>query len=380
MATRTQKSYLGRGALNHIGEILRNAEARSIFLVKDPRAFEASGAGKMIEQAVADRKIVPFSTFSPNPDWPDILTAVEAFRKTPCDLIMAVGGGSSIDIAKLVSLFSLQNSPLETLLRGAEEPDQPILPLMAIPTTAGSGSEATHFAVAYQRGEKHSVAHEQILPRYCVVDPALTDNLPPLWTACSGLDAFCQAVESMWAVGSNEESIAYSRKAIVLAINHLTAATLTSSQEARNGMSEAAHLSGKAINISRTTASHALSYKMTSDLGVPHGHAVAITLGAVMAHNYALSEEDCMDPRGCEYVRTRIREILHLLGAVDIADGQKKISALIKSVGLATSLAAIGVTSPDDLNGIAEGVNTERLGNNPRSFTRESILSMLRDL
>ena len=145
-------------------------------------------------------------------------------------------------------------------------------------------------------------------------------------------------------------------------------------------MCEASHLAGKAINISKTTACHALSYTMTSMLGVPHGHAVAMTLGAVMAYNYAVGEDDCNDPRGCEHVRARIDEILQLLGASDIEEGRDKIDSFIESTGLTSSLTAIGITGSEALEKLADGVNAERLGNNPRKFSRESILSMLQEL
>ncbi len=376
----SQKSYLGRGTLSRLGEVLDETACRSVFLVKDPGAFEESGAARVVGQAVADRKLVSFDTFSSNPKWPDIMSAVDAFRQSPCDVILAVGGGSSIDIAKLVSLFALQRSAAEEILLGAAEPVDPAPPVVAIPTTAGSGSEATHFAVAYRDGTKYSVAHEKILPRCAVVDPALTDSLPPLWTACSGLDAFCQAVESMWAVGSNEESAGYSRRAITLAARHLGSATLNPANEDRDGMSEAAHLAGKAINISRTTAAHALSYTLTSNLQVPHGHAVAVTLGSVMAYNYETGTEDCLDPRGPGHVRTRIREILQLLGTDDIEAGRQRIDDLIVSAGLSPSICSLGVKTPEDTRLLADGVNIERLGNNPREFSRENIISMLLEL
>lgn len=380
MAKPSQKSYLGRGALSRLGELLDETACRSIFLVKDPGAFNESGAARLVKQAAADRKLVSFDAFSSNPKWPDIMDAVEAFRQGPCDLILAVGGGSCIDIAKLVSLFALQHSAPEDLLLGSADPVEPVPPVVAIPTTAGSGSEATHFAVAYRDGAKYSVTHEKLLPRYSVVDPALTDSLPPLWTACSGLDAFCQAVESLWAVGSNEESAGYSRRAITLAARHLANAALNPTREDRDGMSEAAHLAGKAINISRTTACHALSYTLTSKLQVPHGQAVAVTLGAVMAYNYGAGPEDCLDPRGPGHVRARIREILELLGADDIEAGRRKIDSLIKSAGLSPSIFTLGVKTPEDIEVLAEGVNAERLGNNPRRFSRKNILAMLQEL
>ena len=375
-----QNSHLGRGALGQLGEVLRETSPRSVFLVKSPGAYKTSGAQPLVEEALAGLKSISFDSFTPNPKWPDIMAAMELFRMNPCDLILAVGGGSAIDIGKLVSFLSPQPAAPETYLKDGVEPSEPVIPLVAVPTTAGSGSEATCFAVAYYEGKKYSIAHEKILPGWCLVDPALTDNLPPLWSASSGLDAFCQAVESMWAVQSDDESVIYAKKTITLCLEHLATASISPTETARDGMCEASHLAGKAINISRTTASHALSYTMTSKLGVPHGHAVALTLGAVMAYNYGLGREDCLDPRGVKHVRGRIDEILELLGARDVEDGHRIIRALIESTGRTASLNAIGVKRPEDIAALADGVNAERLGNNPRAFTRESLLAMLQVL
>ena len=357
----SQKSFRGRGALGKLEEVLTETSAESVFLVKSPGAYEASGAHLLADQALAKIRTRSFDSFTPNPKWPDILSALDLFRKDPCDLIVAIGGGSTIDIGKLVSFLALQPAAPEAYLKGEEEPSEPVIPLVAIPTTAGSGSEATCFAVAYYEGKKYSVAHEKVLPYCCLVDPALTDELPPLWSACSGLDAFCQAVESMWAVLSTDESVAHAKEAILLALEHLETAS-------------------RSPNISRTTASHALSYTMTSNLGVPHGHAVSVTLGAVMAYNYGLDEEDCLDPRGPGHVRTRIEEFLELLQAASIEDGRQIIDSIIESTGQPASLEDIGVRSSKDIQVVADGVNAERLGNNPRAFTPESLLEMLREL
>ncbi|MEE3230600.1 MAG: iron-containing alcohol dehydrogenase, partial [Planctomycetota bacterium] len=217
----SQKSFLGRGALGKLEEVLTETSAESVFLVKSPGVYEASGAHLLVDQALTKVRTRSFDGFTPNPKWPDILSALNLFRKEPCDLILTIGGGSAIDIGKLVSFLALQPAAPEAYLKGEEELSEPVIPLVAIPTTAGSGSETTCFAVTYYEGKKYSIAHEKLLPYCCLVDPALTDGLPPLWSACSGLDAFCQAVESMWAVLSTDESVAHAKKAILLALEHL---------------------------------------------------------------------------------------------------------------------------------------------------------------
>src|SRR5262249_51347864 len=138
------------------------------------------------------------------------------------------------------------------------------LPLVAIPTTAGSGSEATPFAVLYVGHVKHSIAGPAMLPDVAIVDPSLTDSMSPALTAVTGMDAFSQAVESYWCIHSTERSKAYARRAIALVLEHLEVAVTAPREENRRAMSKAAHLAGRAIAITKTTGAHALSYPLTS--------------------------------------------------------------------------------------------------------------------
>jgi alcohol dehydrogenase class IV len=156
-------------------------------------------------------------------------------------------------------------------------------PLIAIPTTSGTGTEATCFAVVYIDKTKYSLKHSSILPDYTIIDPTLTHAMPPLVTAATGMDALAQAIESYWGVKSTHESQAYAREAITLTLAYLKAAC-QNEVEARDAMSRAANLAGKAINLTETTACHAVSYPITSYFNVPHGHAVALTLASMFGY------------------------------------------------------------------------------------------------
>ena len=182
--------------------------------------------------------------------------------------------------------------------------------MIAIPTTAGTGSEATHFAVVYVDGEKYSLAHPYLVPAYAVIDPLLTYSLPAGVTAASGLDAFCQAIESIWAVGATDVSHTFATEAARLAVQHLRAAVQNPTDTARAGMCRAAHLSGKAINISKTTAPHALSYVLTAEYGLAHGVAVALTLAPMLQYNAQVTAIDCADPRSAIAEETTMKRIL----------------------------------------------------------------------
>ncbi|MCL1855754.1 MAG: iron-containing alcohol dehydrogenase, partial [Clostridia bacterium] len=133
---------------------------------------------------------VRFSGFSSNPRYEDVQAGVEAFAEGMCDCIIAIGGGSCIDTAKSIKYFSSAECPI-----------------MAVPTTAGTGSEATHFAVLYRGGEKQSVADERLLPEFVVLQPSLLKTLPVYLKKCTMLDALCQAIESWWSKKATPESV-----------------------------------------------------------------------------------------------------------------------------------------------------------------------------
>ena len=160
-------------------------------------------------------------------------------------------------------------------------------PLVCIPTTAGTGSEATHFAVIYVDGKKKSIASQQLLPDVVILDPQLTDNMPAYVSACSGFDALCQA--TYWSRAATPLSQLYAALTIKVLIVELPQAVNSNSRLVRDKMQMAANWAGKAINISKTTAPHAMSYVITQEFGIPHGHAVALTLGKF----FTLHEKYC---------------------------------------------------------------------------------------
>ncbi|MCC9608985.1 phosphonoacetaldehyde reductase [Blastopirellula sp. JC732] len=374
---RQPTTYLYDGSIREVESILANLNSERPFVVIDETAFVSSGAEAALQPSFAKRSTTWFSKFELNPKLPDVERAVQLFCESQSDVIIAVGGGTAIDIAKLIAALSQQTQPAKMLIRGEAPLADFDVPLVAVPTTAGTGSEATHFAVVYIQNEKFSLAHPNLLPGFVVVDSELTRSLPRSITAATGLDAFCQAIESLWAVGSTEESIAYASEALPLILEHLPTAVHAPNAEARRAMSHASHLAGKAINISRTTAPHAISYAITSRHGYPHGMAVAMTLSRMLQYNGSVQAEDCSDPRGVSFVRRQIDRIVDLLASRTLDEASQKIDSFIAKLGCPTSLQAAGITSRPQIEAIVQEVNAERMSNNPRSSTSDTLLNLL---
>ena len=372
----SQNVAIGPGAIASISNILQSESAARVFLVVDEAAWHASGAADALAEPFSNTNVTRFSEFDLNPKLKDVQRGLEMLRGTKHDIVIALGGGTAIDLAKLIGAFATQNDTTRHLSTGVARILKPALPVIVIPTTAGTGSEATHFAVVYVDGSKYSVADPNLLPKHVIVDPVLTHSLPPGITAASGLDAFCQAIESIWAVSATKESIAYARKSAELSLQHLATAFKAPTPEAREGMARAAWLSGKAINITKTTAPHALSYTLTSKYGLPHGFAVALTLPSLLSFNASVTAGDCSDPRGSDEVLNRIGIILDVLGAADVDEACDKIEALLDAVNCPRSLGAAGIENKA-LELMISGVNTERLLNNPRKATPEGLQALL---
>ena len=368
--------HLRDGSITAIETILRERSVRKPFFVVDELAYASSGADEVLRPQLSALETVQFTEFEPNPKLPDIERGIELFRRARPDIIIALGGGTAIDLAKLIGLLAVHDASAREIITGSAPIDREGTPLIAIPTTAGTGSEATHFAVAYVDGVKYSVASPCLLPDYVIVDPQLTFSLPPEVTAASGLDAICQAIESIWAVGATTESVDFASRSLRLGLEHLEAAVHHPTPRDRRGMCEAAHLAGKAINFSKTTAPHAISYAVTTQFGVPHGMAVALTIGPMLEYNAGVTDADCNDPRGHENVEQRIALILDLLGG-NIEHGLAKIETLVDAVGGVLRLSDITTSTHEATQLLTAQVNPERLSNNPRKMDAAAIENLL---
>jgi alcohol dehydrogenase class IV len=358
-----QEGYFGNGRVICLEKIVSKEKAEKIFLVCGKDLFKKSGAKDSLRDFLNSPryKVRIFSGYSPNPKVEEIKQGLELFEAQDYDMIVAIGGGSSIDVAKAIKLFAYRKTGDK-------------IPLVAIPTTAGTGSESTHFVVYYAGKNKISSGEREItLPDYFICDPLLIKSLPKKIKASSAIDALSQAIESYWSVNSNRTSVEYSRKAIKQLISNIEGAVLSNDETANKRIMLGANLSGKAIDITETTASHALSYPLTSYFGIPHGHAVGIILPEVLEYNFNVTEEDCNDKRGSLYVRRTINEVISLLGAREVREAKENLVRLMRNIGLETRLSDLNVDKKRLLEILGENNYQKRMRNNPRRVNQEGI-------
>lgn len=301
---------------------------------------------------------VTFSDFTPNPLYEDVCKGVELFHSEKCDTILAVGGGSSIDVAKCIKLYCKMAT--DKIYLEQEYKDTGVK-LIAIPTTAGTGSESTRYAVIYYDGKKQSVTHDSIIPDVAILEPKVLKTLPLYQKKCTMLDALCQGIESWWSVNSTDESKEYSKIAVETIMKWWHEYIFDNTDESAVHIMEAANYAGRAINITQTTAPHAFSYKLTSIYGLPHGHAVAICLPVIwefMIHNM----DKCIDQRGEQYLQSVFVSMSNSMG---FSTPTEAIANFRTMMGEMEMQNPVSENKAKEMEILSQSVNPVRLKNNP---------------
>ena len=374
-----QKLFIGGGCLAELQGLLDSLNIKNVFLVAGKRSYSLSGAEAALASALESRRVTRFSGFTANPDWEEIMSGVDLYRESSPGIMIAVGGGSSMDTAKMINLLADYHGDPKTVFAAETDPGLAV-PLIAIPTTAGSGSEATRFAVMYLDGVKQSAAFWSLVPDYAFVDYKLGLSMSSSQKACSGIDALAQAVESMWAVDATAESRRYAVDAVKLLIPSLPDFVAGKSDAAAEDVFQGAYLAGRAINISKTTACHALSYYLTSIYNIPHGHAVAIFVPEILRVNSELNQNNCQPGVDTDAVLSAVRTILDAFGAATAAAFKEVWYSLMQKIELETMISALVDDAEDSVaEALAASVNLDRLANNPRRLAPDEIQELVKN-
>ncbi len=356
-----------------LSQIIKDINCKKLFLVVDS-SFPFLNIKKDIETLGIEK--VLFSDFTPNPQYEQVCKGIDLLKAERCDSILAVGGGSAIDVAKCIKLAVLvkegNSALIPPLVSTRVECDGSKIPLIAIPTTAGTGSESTHNAVMYYEGNKQTVTNDSVLPDFAILEPSVLKTLPLYQKKCTMMDALCQGIESWWSVNSTEESYEYSRKTIELIMDNWRAYIFKNDDMAAANIMLAANYGGRAINITATTAAHAMSYKITSFYKFPHGHAVAVCLPEIW--EYMIGHMDkCLDKRGQDYLNGVFNDIAHTMGAETPAKAIVLFRNMMKDMELSSPQTEHGRRS-SDLDILSSSVNPVRLRNNPVCLDDEVIV------
>lgn len=366
------------GVTNRLGEITAGIGMKRVLLVSDPGIAEIG----LLERAETGlrsggMKVATFAEVLPDPPVSNIMAAIAQAKDFGADGVVGFGGGSSMDVAKLVAFLSHSSQSLSDIY-GVGLAKGKRLPLVLVTTTAGTGSEVTPIAIVTTgESEKKGVVAQQLLPDIALLDAELTTGLPPHITAMTGVDAMVHAIEAYTSkIKKNPISDTLARQALKLLFENIHVVMENGDNlEARSRMLLGALLAGQAFANAPVSAVHALAYPIGGHYHVPHGLSNSLILPHVMRFNLPVASK--------EYAELG-RDLFDDLGSVnDLAAGAKLISALeqlIVDVKLETRLSQVGIEQ-EALPRLAESamLQTRLLVNNLREVNYEDALQIYRD-
>ena len=289
--------------------------------------------------------------------------------------MLAVGGGTVIDYAKIANVVELRNDLSELIVNYSYPFKKKYTYLVVIPTTAGSGAEITSNAVIYVDKIKYSFESELLIPNHYFLIPEFLISAPNKIKASAGFDAIAQALESLISKKSNNQSIDYAFKSLKISTNSYISFLKNPNMKNATEMSIASNLAGKAISISKTTAPHATSYPFTSLFNISHGHAVSLFFEKFFKFNY-----DNIDKSETSFdLKKRFDLIFDIFDVSNINTFNSKISLIKKKANLEDDLTKLNIDIEKSSKNIIGGINLLRLGNNPIKIDDNDIYKIIKD-
>lgn len=314
--------------------------------------------------------ITVFDSIRPNPRFEDMVDGARLLKKNGCDFVIGAGGGSPIDSAKMIRLMATNDISI-CLNEPMENND---IKSLYIPTTAGTGAETTKSSVFYiNEKDKMSIANLDFLPDYIILDSSLLNTLPLYQRKVTSLDALCHSIESYWSVKATHESREYAKKGIVGFFENKDR-YINNTPQGNKGMLWASYYAGKAINITGTTAAHAMCYNITMNCSTAHGHSVASGLSVIW--EYMLNHHDKTNGGlSCDEIMKRFDEIGVLCGGKNAWDGLEIFNGVLSDFEL-----PYPKTDESNISVFASKVDVTRLGNNPVRLDTDDVINIYTEI
>ena len=370
---------MGPGALKQLADEVRALKANKVLIVTDPGLIE-TGLVKRAEDllAEADIKYAVFKDVEADPRYEIVADCVAMIRSENADLIVGMGGGSPIDIAKVSALMATNKGPISEYF-GIDLVPDPGLTTLIIPTTAGTGSEVTPIAILSDHTEKlkKGIVSPHLFPSAALLDPELTLGLPAHVTAATGMDALIHAVEAFTSKNATSMTDMLARQAMqLIAKNIRTAYADGSNLAARSNMLEGSLLAGMAFCNAGVTAVHAFAYPIGAEFHISHGVANSIMLAPVMEFNQ--QGDPAKFARIAEYLGENTTGLSEQEAAQAAVEAMRTLAADLK---IPDHLSEFGIEDKD-IPELAAGVMkvTRLLANNPRELTQKDAEAIYRNV
>ena len=358
------KIRFGKGRILEIKELAESMGCKRGLLAADPFFFTNGVADQII--ADSDGILVgSFGKISPNPDVDEVDACAEMIRHEKIDFVVALGGGSSMDCAKAASAVAVTGDSIREYHGTGKNIPEQHLPVIAVPTTAGTGSEVTCVAVLtdHKNQKKSPIVSDSFYPAYAIIDPELTYTMPPKVTAGTGIDVLSHALEGYWSKGHQPICDACALHAAGLVFEYLYRAYENpKDEEAREKMCEASLIAGLAFTLPKTTSSHACSFPLTNLYHIPHGEACGLTLDYFARIN--------KDTEG-----GRVQDFAKKLGFKDVDEMADAIHELKAKMGLRNDLKDLKLTD-EQIDALIQISHHPNLYNNQVEITDDILRDM----
>ncbi|WP_371379257.1 iron-containing alcohol dehydrogenase [Sporomusa aerivorans] len=371
------KILYGEGVAKRLGMECKQLNASKVFFVTDSFMVEHSAAFPMLIDSIKDAglKVKVFSDVEADPSISTIDGVAAIMKEFGADIAVALGGGSPMDTAKLACMLQNNEGSVRDYMRKVRSVDKPAVPVICIPTTAGTGSEVTSFGVVTDReaGEKIGIAHDSMMPKLAIIDPALQVSMPPTLTAATGMDALCHAIEAFVSLDAEPLSDAMCLHAIRLIGENIRKAVANGRDvETRGKMALASLAAGVGFAQAGLGAVHGIAHCLGAMYHVPHGVANALMLPYVMEFNVMANME-------------KFREIAIALGEnvldMPLRDAAYRsvaaVKLIVKDLGIPQTLKEVGVKESDFPAIIKNTMTYGRLPFNPRTVSEKDVADIL---
>jgi len=360
--------HFGWGELEQISQIVNGFNAKKIFLVTGKRSAKESGTLDKLTGYLKDISLEVFAEVEENPSIETVDRGAARCKESGCDLVIGLGGGSPLDAAKAVAMLQKNPGSIREYLDQERTCQVKGLPMIAITTTSGTGSEVTPFSVITHKEKKAkpAIAPPQLFPDVALVDPELTMSMPAKVAASTGLDALCQAMEGFWSTRANPVTRALAFQGITLAMRNLESTCKNKDKKSVINMALASHLTGIQMSNIANTAIHPLSYPFTMDYDIPHGFACAIFLPAFIRFN-------------APNIRENFGDLLRVLELPSIEAFVDAVDSLMDKVGAPKRLSEFGVKAEEIPGMVKRGIGRSTAWN-PRPVSEEEIVQLCQSI
>jgi len=350
----------------NIGRLLHLIENHRVFFVTGKTTLTRPPLNNEFGNIVKGVQYEVFSDIGPNPRFSDVKALTKEIKGFCPDIIVAIGGGSPIDAAKAASIVATnKGDPYDYFAKELTLSSEPI-PIIAIPTTTGTGSEVTPFSVIVDE-ENHAklvYSSPKIYPKAAIIDPRLSYTMPGYVAASTGVDALSHAIEAVWTKRANPISTILAKEAIKIILRNIVS-SYQGNTHARESMIFASMLAGCAFSNTGVTAVHSASYPITLDYDTPHGHACGLFLLSFIKINWPFLGEKAF-------------VLLDAFGAKACKGIIKQMEGIMGDLGLVTRFSEIGLKR-EDIPHIAKRCVGKSTTNNPRDITESDIADIIKE-